>query len=440
MSLILRILETYDKLAQVPYTISSSSRKFQSVMSTTTTFAHERRGVLAIASLYAFRMMGLFMILPVFSLYATTLANANGFLIGLAFGAYGLTQALLQIPFGFLSDRIGRKPVIAIGLILFAIGSIVAALSDSIYITILGRALQGTGAIGSTLIAMVADITREENRTKAMAVIGMVIGTSFMVAMVLGSWLNSYIGVSGIFWLTAGLALSGIVILYTAVPTPISTVSRPDDQTVPALFKSVLTQVELLRLDLGIFCQHAILTASFIVIPIALQQHLHWEKAEQWHFYLPLFLLSFLAMVPLIIFAEKKQQQKPIFLGAIVTIVIAQLALAAFHSDIWEFVAGLLIFFTAFNLLEANLPSLISKLAPAGSKGTAMGIYSTAQFLGIFFGGAFGGWLNQHYQLTGVFLGCSALAFGWLLVAFKMQKPQKASRLSVASADALGLK
>lgn len=380
----------------------------------------ERRSVTALAAIFAFRMLGLFMILPVFSTYADDLIGANRFLIGVAIGSYGLTQACLQIPFGFLSDCFGRKPIIALGLCLFALGSMVAAMSHSIYMMIIGRALQGTGAIGSTLIAFVADVTKEQNRTKAMAVVGLVIGTSFSVAMVLGIFLSSHIGLSGIFWVTAGLALIGLVILFTAVPTPPRTTLHRDSEAVPALFRSVLTNMDLLRLDFGIFCQHAILTATFIVVPIALEKYIGMGSQQQWYLYLPILIVSFLAMVPLIIVAEKRRKMKPIFLLAIACIGIAQVLLAFLHSYLWEFALSLCLFFTAFNLLEASLPSLISKIAPAGSKGTAMGVYSSSQFLGIFLGGASGGYLYQHYHLMGVFFGCASLALLWFAVSFFM--------------------
>lgn len=383
----------------------------------------ERKAVASLAGIFAARMLGLFMILPVFSLYAKHLQGVTPTLIGLALGIYGLTQALLQIPFGTLSDRFGRKPIITFGLILFAIGSVVAAMSTSIYGIILGRALQGAGAVGSTIIALVADVTREETRTKSMAIIGLTIGTSFSIGMVLGPILNSYIHVSGIFWLTAVLAIAGIVLLHTKVPNPVNFARHRDAQTVPSQIKDIITNKELLRLDLGIMLQHATLTAMFVVMPIVLTKHAHLAEVHQWYIYLPVLVLSFIGMVPLIIIAEKKRKMKPIFLGAIVATIVANLIMFFGYTSVPLLTLGLFIFFTAFNLLEASLPSLISKIAPSGSKGTAMGIYSSSQFLGIFIGGSLGGFLFGHHQVSVVFLLCAVFGLVWLLAAGSMEKP-----------------
>lgn len=377
----------------------------------------EKRATFSLASIFAFRMLGLFMILPVFSLYANQITGATPFLMGVALGIYGLTQACLQIPFGMLSDRIGRKPVIAIGLLLFAIGSSIAALSHTMTGIIIGRAIQGAGAIGSTIIATVADLTSDTQRTKAMAVIGMVIGLAFSFAIVLGPVINGWIHLYGIFWLTTALALTGILILFTVVPTPTRQIIQREAQPVPALFKAVLTQIELLRLDFGIFSLHAILTASFIALPIALQRLAGLNEQQQWYFYLPILALSFIAMLPFIIIGEKKRKLRKMFLGAIVTVAIGQAILYLNHQSLFELALALFIFFAGFNLLEASLPSLISKLAPAGSKGTAMGVYSASQFLGIFFGGCVGGYLFGHHHVAGVFLFCVILAVIWLIIA-----------------------
>jgi MFS family permease len=387
----------------------------------------EKRATLTLASIFAFRMLGLFMILPVFTLYAEHLRGATPLLIGVALGVYGLSQAALQVPFGMLSDRWGRKPIITLGLILFAIGSVVAALSHSIEGVIVGRALQGAGAVGSTLIALVADLTRDEHRTKAMATIGMTIGISFSIAMVLGPVLNGWVHVNGIFWLTAGLALGGIAMLHGGVPTPKRVIHHQDSGTVPALLGSVLRNPELLRLDIGIFIQHAILTATFIVLPVALAHSAGIVEAKQWMVYLPVLVLSFITMVPFIIIAEKKQKMKPVFLAAIACLGIAQLALWSFHSSVVGIFIALYVYFTGFNLLEASLPSLISKIAPVASKGTALGVYSTAQFFGIFVGGSLGGWLYGHHDLAGVFYMGAAFSLIWFLVAATMHKPKHLS-------------
>ena len=383
----------------------------------------ERRSSLSLAFIFALRMMGLFMIYPVFAVFARQLPDATPSLIGLALGIYGLTQAMLQIPFGMMSDRLGRKPVIAGGLLLFILGSVVAAVSGSIYGIILGRMLQGAGAVGSTILALGADLTREEQRTKAMAVIGMTIGLSFALAVVLGPLLNGWIGVPGIFWLTAVFGLLGIAVLIWATPRPSQTHLHRDTEAVPALFRRVLTDGQLLRLDFGIFALHAVLTATFVALPVALHHVAGFDLHRQWMLYLPVLAVSVMAMVPLIIIAEKYRRMKPVYLGAILAIAAAQFCLAAWHGSLWAVTPALILFFTAFNLMEASLPSLISKAAPPTSKGTAMGVYSSSQFLGIFIGGTLGGWVQGHYGLAAVFALAGAIALAWFGIAAGMPRP-----------------
>lgn len=384
----------------------------------------ERKAAQSLALIFSFRMLGLFMILPVFAIYAQKLSGTTATLIGIALGVYGLTQACLQIPFGMLSDKIGRKPIITAGLLLFAIGSVVAAMSDSIYGVIIGRALQGAGAIGSTIIALVADLTKEEHRTKAMAIIGLTIGCSFTIAMAISPILNNWIGVSGIFWLTAVLALLGILVLYVAVPKSTSHHFHRDAEVEPARLGEVLKNTELLRLDFGILVLHASLTALFLVVPITLQNLAGVKESQQWIIYLPVLILSFICMLPFIIIAEKKRKMKQVFVGAIGTLIIAQLLMLFGKSSEFVTAFGLLVFFTAFTLLEASLPSLISKIAPATNKGTATGVYSSCQFFGIFIGGAVGGWFYSAHNITGVFIFSIVLALIWLAVASTMKKPR----------------
>ncbi len=386
--------------------------------------AIEKRATFSLAGIYALRMLGFFMILPVFVLYADELEGVTPLLVGVAIGAYGLTQALLQIPFGMLSDRIGRKPVIVGGLFIFAIGSVVAALSDSITGVIIGRALQGSGAIAAAVMALAADLTREEQRTKAMAIIGMSIGGAFMLALVLGPIFNDWIGVPGIFWLTAVLAIGGVGVALFLVPQPESSHRHRDAEAVAGQFARVLRNADLLRLDYGILTVHMTITSVFMAVPLVLRDILGMDSAVHWQVYLPVLLGSVVLMVPFIILAEKKRKMKEIFLGAILVMGVAQVAFYFLYTSLTGLVVALVLFFTAFNLLEAVLPSMVSKMAPAESKGTAMGIYSTSQFAGSFIGGVFGGWMQGSFGFGGVFLLGAASASVWLLVASGMSRPR----------------
>lgn len=382
----------------------------------------ERTAVASLVVIMAFRMLGLFMLLPVFTLYATKIAYATPTLIGMAIGIYGLMQALFQIPFGMLSDRIGRKPIITVGLILLGIGGVIAASSHSIYGIIVGRAFQGAGAIGSTILAMIADLTWDEERSKAMALLGMTIGLSFSVAIILGPTINTWFHLKGIFWATLLFAVVGLILLLTAVPTPPRLI-HPAVEPERGYFKKVLYNTQLLRLNFGIFSLHCILTALFIGIPIMLSQQVNLTGYKQVLLYLVIMVLAFMAMVPLIIIAEKKRQLKLFFIISIILLIACQFLLSFFHHLIIEIGILLFVFFTAFILLEASLPSWISKVAPIRYKGTAMGIYSSAQFFGIFIGGSIGGWVFAHFHLTGLFLFCSTVGLVWLWLALTLQQP-----------------
>jgi MFS family permease len=384
----------------------------------------ERRATFTLAGIFALRMLGLFLILPVFSLYAHNLKDVTPTLTGLAIGAYGFTQALLQIPLGILSDRIGRRPVIVFGLMVFAIGSVVAALGDSIYVVIVGRCLQGSGAISAAVMALTADLTREEQRTKAMAIIGLSIGLSFALALVAGPLLASWFGLAGIFWITAGLAVLGLVMFQVSVPEAVQCRVHRDAEPVLALIGKVFRNGQLLRLNIGILCLHLILTATFVVLPLALRDTAGLESARHWHIYLPVLVLSVLAMTPFIIVAEKQRRMKQVFIGAIVALGLAEFGMYEGHGHLLALAAVMVVYFTAINLLEASLPSLITKIAPPDSKGTAMGIYATFQFFGAGLGGVLGGALYGRHGLEGVFLFCTLIALVWLVTAATMKHPR----------------
>lgn len=383
----------------------------------------ERRATWSLAAIFSTRMLGLFMILPVFALYAQHLDGATPALMGLAIGIYGLFQAILGIPFGMISDRIGRRSVITAGLIIFALGSVVAATADSIWGVILGRALQGAGAIAAVVMALAADLTREEHRVKAMATIGATIGISFTVALIAGPLLNKWIGVPGIFWLTAVLGLVAIAVLHFWVPPARGRMHR-DAEAVPAYFGTVLKDPQLLRLDFGVFALHLLLTASFVVVPLALRDHAGLAADHHWVVYLGVMLASLAVMVPFVIIAEKRRKMKQIFVGAIALLALAEMVLMTGWGSLAGIVAGLLLFFIAFNLLEATLPSLIAKITPPDKKGTAMGVYSSSQFFGAFCGGALGGWLYGVAGFTWVFGVCAVLALLWCGIAATMRPPR----------------
>jgi MFS family permease len=383
----------------------------------------ELRAAGSLAAVFSVRLLGLFMIYPVFAAYARNLSGANPYLIGEALGIYGLSQGLLQIPFGLLSDKVGRKVMIVLGLILFGIGSAVAAVSTSIGGVIIGRALQGSGAVGSVILALVADLTSEENRTKAMAMVGITIGASFMVALVAGPIIANFVGVPGIFWLMVGLALIGIAITEFVVPNPRQVRVHRDAEAVPAMIGAVLRNKELLRLDVGIFALHAMLTASFLVVPGLLRGTLDVPDRDQWLVYLPVLVVSVAVMVPAIIVAEKYRRMKGVFVGAVAALVVSQAMLYLGAGNLFVLLAALIVFFSAFNVMEASLPSLITKAAPPDAKGTAMGLYSSLQFLGIFVGGVIGGWAQQRGGDAGVFVLTAAIALVWLLAAATMAQP-----------------
>lgn len=381
----------------------------------------EKRAAFSLASIFSLRFLGLSMIYPVFALYTDQLPGATAFTIGMALGIYGLTQALLQLPFGLWSDRIGRRPVILAGLLLFAVGSVVAALATDIWGIIIGRALQGTGAVGAVILALLADLTREEQRTRAMAVVGVSIGLSFALGVVAGPILDRWVQISGIFWFMAALALLAILLLYTVVPVPRHTRLHRDTEAVPELLWRVLADTQLLRLDAGIFVQHALLMMVFLGLPQLIARSA--AASQQWLLYLLALLISMVLMVPFIIYGERKARLKQVFLLAVAGLGVSSLLLATNVASLWLIVPVMILFFTMFNLLEAILPSLVSRIAPAGMKGTAMGVYSSSQFLGIFAGGVLGGLVLQRLGAPAVFLLSALLVLFWFFITLGLRNP-----------------
>ena len=387
----------------------------------------ERRASIALASIFTLRMLGLFMIFPIFALDAHLYSGNTAMLTGLAIGIYGLTQALFQIPFGRLSDRIGRKKVIVAGLLIFAAGSAVAASADSIWGVIIGRALQGFGAIASAVLALTADLTREEQRTKAMAIIGISIGMAFALAMVAGPAIKPILGLPGLFWMTGAMAILGIGVLLYFVPTPESVHFHRDAEAIPAQFSRILRDTQLLRLNAGILILHLMMTAIFVVLPLVLRDHAGFTSDSHWKVYLIVLGAALVLMAPMVVYADRRNSIKQVFMASVVLLLLSQAGLYAFLDVGWLVVISMILYFTGFTVLEASLPSLVSRLAPPELKGTAMGAYSTAQYLGAFLGGIAGGWLYGNFGILSVFGVCGGLCVLWLLVSAGMRNPRPLS-------------
>lgn len=384
--------------------------------------AAERRAAGALAAIYGMRMLGLFLVLPVIALAARELSGATPLLVGLAIGIYGLTQAFLQIPFGFASDRFGRKAVIAFGLTLFALGSALAAVADSIWLLILGRALQGGGAIAAALMALAADLTRDAVRTRVMAIIGVSIGLSFSAALVIGPVFRPFLDLGGLFWLSTGLALTAIVLLFTVVPTPRARVPHRDATPVLSQFRELLADRRLLRFNLGILALHLLMTSTFVGAPLTLQAA-GLPEVRHWELYLPVFVASVLFMAPLILLGERGDRAKPVFLISVALLAAAHGTLALAGGGLLLPGLGLMFFFIGFNVLEANLPALVSRAAPAAYKGTALGLFAAFQFFGAFLGGLIGGALDARGGPGLVFLFGATVGAVWLLLSLPMRLP-----------------
>lgn len=390
----------------------------------------EKRAAISLASVFAFRMLGLFMLMPVLAIYGQSLEDVSPMWIGLAIGAYGLTQALLQIPMGWLSDKFGRKPVIIGGLLVFALGSVIAALADSIYWVTFGRALQGMGAIASALLALAADLSRDEQRPKVMAVIGMCIGLSFAVAMLLGPMVAASFDIAGVFWLTAALAIVGIFIVLFVVPNAVNRAPKGDTVATVTDIKALIKHPQLLRLDVGVMLLHLTLTTLFVVLPgqlilggLAAEQH--------WQLYIPVLIAAFVLMAPLMIIAIRKQKERSVFIGSILALTVSALGLIVLPNSIMFIALCMLVYFVAFNFLEATMPALVSRIAPANQKGSAMGVFSSGQFFGAFLGGVLGGYIAQFGEVNTVFAAAAIVGVIWLFIAWKMQIPPKSKVISL---------
>ncbi len=399
----------------------------------------ELRAGLSLGSLFAVRMLGLFLILPVFAVHAPTLAGGDSLtLVGIALGAYGLTQAALQIPYGMAADRYGRKRVIVIGLVVFAAGSFIAAAATDIYLTILGRAIQGAGAISAAVMALAADLTREEHRTKTMALIGGSIALMFALSLVAAPALYLAVGMGGIFGLTGVLALLGIWVTLQAVPPEPAAHEHAAPDLAPATLGGVLRNVELLRLNFGILVLHMAQLAMFVVVPPLLVERGGLGVGDHWKVYLPVVLASFVLMIPPLLAAERRGRSRRLFLGSIALVAAAQVWLTGWATGLGSIVLGLLAFFVGFNLLEAAIPSLVTRVAPARARGTALGVYNTTQAFGLFAGGALGGTFAEHFGASGVFALCAGLMVAWAAVAAGMKVPPPRSVHTVVVPAAMG--
>ena len=377
----------------------------------------ELRASLSLASVQSLRMLGLFMVLPVLAVHAGSMPEGgDSMMLGLALGIYGLTQAVLQLPLGIASDRFGRKPVIVFGLILFAIGSLVAAFATDLLMMTVGRGLQGAGAISAAVSALVADSTRESQRTKAMALVGISIGAMFALSLIIAPPLYRWVGIGGMFSATAVLALAAIFWVIRVVPdVPLV----PRAPLTRAQFLEVAADRDLMRINFGIFSLHAVQVAIFVVLPGWLIERAGLSIADHWMLYLPVVLLSFAPMMPAVNWGERRGRSREVFVASVALLALVQAALALKPEGIVPFAVLLFVFFSAFNILEASLPSMVSRLAPAPVRGAALGLFNTTQSLGLFLGGALAGSVRSAWGDAAVFAAAGILLAGWLLAALR---------------------
>ncbi len=390
------------------------------------------RKVLPLSLIVALRFFGLFIVLSVLSQYALGLPGGTAFLAGVAVGGYALTQAVLQVPFGVLSDRIGRKKTLLVGLLIFAVGSAVAASADTIWVLLLGRFLQGAGAIGSVVTAMIADQVREDERAHAMAVMGMTIAMSFAAAMIIGPIVGGLWSVSALFWLTAVLALAALAILFTAVPEPPKIVHSYTEEE--AKIKHVFKDKDLVRMYITFLFHSSTMAIAFFLIPIVMKQKFGMGPQEYWKIYLPAVIFGIVAMGPAAVFGEKYGKGKEVFLASIAFIAVS-FALMGWSSSVLWFGVGATFFFIGFNMFEPLLQSFVSKFAKVHQKGAALGVANTFAYVGIFMGGAVGGWLYQTWGEAGVAILVIAVCFFWALWIFTMRSPSVRENLFLPYAE-----
>ncbi|WP_029520748.1 MFS transporter [Persephonella sp. IF05-L8] len=384
----------------------------------------EKKATLGLSAIFSLRMLGLFLVLPVLSIYAHDFPGATSFLVGLAIGAYGLTQAFFQIPYGLLSDKIGRIPILLFSTIIFVFGSLLSAyasLQENIYLLIAGRFLQGMGAVSSVVIALIADLTREEIRTRAMATIGASIGMAFAFGMVLGPWIAAHFGLAGVFGFTALLALISIPYIVWGLPKPKVIVHHEDAEFTGSYLGTVLKDKNLLKMDFGMFVLHMGLTAVFTSAPLILKQFM--DVGDLWKVYLVMFLVGLTLMVPSTIIAEKKGLIKEVKIVAILILIFSFGLFMEFENQFVPAIIAIIVYFTGFMMLEPIMPSLMSRYAKPQVKGTASGVFNTAQFLGAFVGGAAAGYLLQ-YGHKAVFIFLGIITFLWLVAVLTLEMPE----------------